>query len=122
MVEPLVLCEPLQPPLALQVVALVVLQVRVDDCPVVILDDEGLKEMVGAGVVVVVVVLDLEEDECDPPPPPPLLVVVVVHDRPESGENNAPGGQSVVVVQERPVSGEKSAPGGQSVVATVVVL
>lgn len=53
--EPLVALLPVQPPLAVQLVALVLDQVRVEDPPVVMLVGEAEKETVGAGVVTVTV-------------------------------------------------------------------
>jgi hypothetical protein len=60
--DPLVLSEPLQPPEAVQVVALVELQLRVALPPAEMVIGVALKVTVGAGV---------DEPLLPPPPPPP---------------------------------------------------
>jgi hypothetical protein len=48
--DPDVARVPLQPPVAVQDVALVELQVRVEDCPAIMLEGDALSDTVGAGV------------------------------------------------------------------------
>jgi hypothetical protein len=68
--EPLVLSLPLQPPEALQEVALVEDQVRVEVAPLLTVVGLALKVTVGAGVVTVTVA------DCDALPPLPVQVKV----------------------------------------------
>lgn len=68
---------PLQAPLAVQAVALVLLQVNVALPPVVILDGDAVRVTVGAGVVGVVAVTDTAAD-CVTEPPVPIQVILNV--------------------------------------------
>ena len=75
--DPLIACEPLHPPEAVQLVALVEVQVRVEALPLATLEGLALSDTVGAGGAETVTVAD-----CDADPPAPVqvrvnLVVVV---------------------------------------------
>jgi hypothetical protein len=67
---PLAACEPLQPPLALQLLALLALQARVDAAPLLMLAGLAVSVTVGAGGITVTVALS-----CAVPPAPVQLNV-----------------------------------------------
>ena len=69
--DPLIACAPLHPPDAVQAVALVEVQVRVDALPLATLVGLALNDTVGAGGAETVTVAD-----CDAEPPAPVQVSV----------------------------------------------